>query len=88
MWKVQRLPDNGFVVLRLSGRLEGEQLSQLQEVFESEGGSQDLVLDLKEVRLVDQEAVTFLAGCEADGAQIRNCPGYIREWIARERSAE
>jgi len=88
MWKVQRLPDNGFVVLRLSGRLEGEQLSQLQEVFESEGGNQDLVLDLKEVRLVDQEAVTFLAGCEAGGAQIRNCPGYIREWIARERSAE
>jgi len=86
MWKVQRLPDDGFVVLRLSGRLEGEQLSELQEAFQSVAANQDLVLDLKEVRLVDQEAVSFLAGCEADGAKIRNCPGYIREWISRERS--
>jgi hypothetical protein len=40
-----------------------------------------MALDLEEVKLVDREAVRFLAACEARGIQLRNCPSYIREWI-------
>ena len=40
-----------------------------------------VTLDLEELRLVDREAVRFLAVCEAEGIKLENCPLYIREWI-------
>jgi anti-anti-sigma regulatory factor len=85
MWKVQRLADKEFVVLTLSGQIEGGQLMELQEVLASECGNQPMVLDLTEVKLVDQDAVTFLSSCEASGTELRNCPAYIREWITKAR---
>ena len=81
MWKVRRVEDGERVVLSLSGRLEGEQLSELEEVLAAETAIQSLILDLQDVRLVDQDAVRFLAHCEAGGASLRNCPAYIRGWI-------
>jgi hypothetical protein len=42
-------------------------------------GGQQLVLDLRDVTLVNQDAVEFLAGCEADSIKLENCPAYIRE---------
>jgi hypothetical protein len=88
MWKVRRLARAEFVVLSLCGRIGAEQLAELQKVFASESGNRNVVLDLKEVKLVDRDAVTFLAGCEARGTTLRNCPGYIREWITREIGSE
>ena len=85
MWKVNKLTDNECMVFKLIGRLEGRHLPELQAAVTAEGGNEDVVLDMKEVKLVDQDAVTFLAGCEAGGARLRNCPIYIREWIVRER---
>ena len=35
-------------------------------------------LDLREVTLVDRAAVRFLAGVEATGIRIVNCPEYVR----------
>jgi hypothetical protein len=49
--------------------------------------SSALTLDLKDVRLVDGEAVKLLAIHESNGVRIDNCPLYIREWISREREA-
>jgi hypothetical protein len=43
-----------------------------------------LALDLKDVRLVDGEAVKLLAIHESNGLRLDNCPLYIREWIRRE----
>jgi hypothetical protein len=45
-----------------------------------------VALDLEEVILVDREAVMLLAHSEANGIELRNCPAYIREWVARERA--
>jgi ABC-type transporter Mla MlaB component len=84
MWMIQILEDGEVIVFRLSGRLEHEQLTELQKVFESKARSANLVIDLANVKLVDREAVSFLACQERGGAQLRNCPTYIREWIARE----
>jgi hypothetical protein len=39
-------------------------------------------LDLKDVVLVDRDAIRFLRACDSDGVTLRNCPPYIREWIA------
>ena len=33
--------------------------------------------------LVDRDTVGFLRMCEGRGILLRNCPPYIREWIAR-----
>jgi len=88
MWKVNRIKDPEFVVLGLSGRFEGEQLQQLQEAFAREADGQNLALDLKDVRLVDQQVVAFLADCEARGATLWNCPRYIRDWIDARRGSD
>jgi hypothetical protein len=40
---------------------------------------------LKDILLVDREAVGFLDSLESTGTELRNCPAYIREWITRER---
>lgn len=88
MWKLRRGRDGEFVVLTLSGRLESDGLNELQRVvaFERPGGN--LAFDLKELKLVDQDAVNFLADCEARGIRLRNCPAYIREWVAKSQDQE
>jgi anti-anti-sigma regulatory factor len=72
-----------LVVLRISGRVTGEAVSMLRALLEQENGA--LTIDLKDVRLVDGDAVRLLAVHESTGIQIKNCQLYIREWIRRER---
>ena len=45
-----------------------------------------VALDLEDVLLVDREAVKLLAFHESNGAELRNCLAYIREWVTREGS--
>ena len=71
------------VVFILIGRIESLLTTELQKLIDLETESCNVVLDLKEVQLVDQDSVRFLARCEADGIKLENCPAYIREWIAR-----
>jgi len=80
MLKIQRSV-NGQVVFALSGRIEAEDVSELQRLFQLENGDRHLVLDLKDVMLVARDAVEFLVRCEAENIVLRNCPAYIREWI-------
>jgi hypothetical protein len=42
---------------------------------------------LEQVKLVDRDAVYFLALSETRGAKLRNCSAYIRKWIDQERFA-
>ena len=39
------------------------------------------LLDLRDVTLVNQDAVKFLGRCEADGIKLENSPLHIRKWI-------
>jgi len=86
MLKIQR-SQNGRVVFTLSGRIEAEDVVELQRLFALETAAYQLVLDLIDVTIVDREAVKFLARCEADGIELENCPLYIREWINRGRAS-
>ena len=70
----------------LSGRIEAEDVAELQGLFALETVDRHLVLDLKDVTLVDGHAVKFLARWEANGIKFENCPAYVREWIERERN--
>jgi len=87
MLRIQR-EANGQVVLRISGRLDGENLAELEKLLQSEEVGRPIVLDLRDLTLVDQEAVRFLEQCESDGIELRHCAPYISEWIARQRDAE
>jgi len=83
MLKIQR-KTNGRVIFTLSGRIEAEDIGELRRLLELEGPGGEIALDLKDVTLVDREAIAFLSNCEADGTKLENCPPYVREWIARE----
>jgi anti-anti-sigma regulatory factor len=87
MLRIQR-EANGQVVLRISGRLDGENLAELKNLLQSEEAGWPIVLDLRDLRLVDQKAVRFLEQCESDGIELKNCAPYISEWIARQRDGK
>lgn len=87
MLKIHRTA-NGEVILKISGRMDAENIADVKISLESEVGGRRVVLDLQDLTLVDRDAVTFLAGCETEGVRIVNCPAYIRDWIARERKAK
>jgi hypothetical protein len=74
---------NGEVVFKLSGRVDGENVAELETLISAEPDGRLMVLDLKDLTLVDQDAVSFLKRCEANNITLRNCPAYIREWITR-----
>jgi predicted metal-binding protein len=82
-FRIERSARHRFTVLALSGRMEAEQVAELKELFDRD--YRDIILDLRDVRLADRDAVRFLRGCEADGMKLENCPTYIREWVDREK---
>jgi len=63
--------------------MTSEELPELKALFDTD--SRTIVLDLREVRLADRDAVKFLRDCEAHGMKLENCPAYIREWMDREK---
>ena len=85
MLKIQRAATGAVVLFTLSGRIQGTDVAELQRLLDLEANTQHLTLDLHEVKLVDREAVRFLARCEAEGITLVHCPAYIREWIEREK---
>jgi hypothetical protein len=78
---IQKTSVEEFSIFALSGRIRGEDVTVLEQLIESVANNSKIVLDLKEVRLVDRDAVKFLARCELQGAKLENCPLYVREWI-------
>jgi anti-anti-sigma regulatory factor len=76
---------NGEIVIKLSGRMDVENIAELEAQVRKEADGRRIVLDLKDLTLVDRDAVKFLRSCEADSIKLKDCPAYIREWIIRER---
>jgi hypothetical protein len=79
--KIRRSDVGGRTVLTLSGQLDEKDLPELQALIPLDAHNNDITLDLEEVRLVDREAVGYLAACEASGIELQNCPVYVRKWI-------
>jgi len=82
--RIERASRGQLVILRLSGRIQSEHVEELKS--QMQGYPQTIVLDLADVKLVDRDAVCFLADCEAKGVELKQCSPYIRDWIARERA--
>lgn len=83
MFRIERMTDGRYTVLKLSGRMEEKFLAQLHAEIEQSGNTPKL--DLRDVSLVDRSSVRFLIRCESQGIQLADCPLYIREWISKER---
>ena len=87
MLRIQR-EANGKVVLRISGRLDGANLVELKQLLQSEEVGRSIVLDLRDLTLVDQEAVRFLEQSDSNGIELQNCAPYICEWMERQRDGK
>ncbi len=76
---------NGEVCFTITGHVEAAHVVELQRLIDGESvGHRPIVFDLKNVKLVDREAVSFLVRSEASGIRLDNCPAYVREWIRHE----
>ena len=84
MLRIQR-SENGKVVFTLSGQMDEEPIAELEKLINSEANGRRIVLDLKDLTLVNEDAVTFLERCQSNSITLENCPPYIREWIKRQR---
>jgi anti-anti-sigma regulatory factor len=84
--RIQRSVEHHLVIFILTGRIQAEQIPELIALLKSESPRQEIGIDLKNVKLIDRDAVRFLAQLEAAGARLRNCSGFIREWITQEKN--
>jgi hypothetical protein len=84
MLRIQKSGE-GEVVFKLSGELEEDPIAELQALISSHPSGGRIVLDLKDLTLVDENAIAFLEHCEANNITLKNCPAYIREWIRGQR---
>jgi hypothetical protein len=84
MLRIER-STNGQVVFTLSGRMQTQDIEQVQQLLIVEKPGQQLMFNLRDVTLVNQDVVTFFADCEAKGIKLESCPLHIRNWIDQEK---
>jgi anti-anti-sigma regulatory factor len=82
-YRIHHLVQPGANVFVLSGVLDTEHATRRQELLSTIPAGR-IVLDLKDVTLVDRAAVRFLARVEIAGTELVNCSEYVRSWIAAE----
>jgi MFS superfamily sulfate permease-like transporter len=84
MLRIDRTANGTTVFFRLSGRIGFEELAELEAQIKSET-EKHIVLDLKDVVLLDLNAVKSLDRFEMERVELTNAPVYIRAWIESER---
>ena len=85
MLRIQSSEANGEVVFTLSGQMDEESIAELETLINSEASGRRVILDLKDLTLVNESAISFLERCEANSIALKNCPAYVREWINAQR---
>jgi hypothetical protein len=83
MFKIERASNGSGTTLRLIGRIEADDIPELEKAIDNARGTE--TIDLDDVTLAGGDAVRFLGACEERGVELLHCPPYIREWIVRER---
>jgi hypothetical protein len=84
-FRIETAARGRFTVFILSGRIEAEAIVELRKLFEPQKDLRAVVLDLKDVTMVNRDVMRFLLRCEADGVKLENLSPYIREWMEREK---
>jgi len=84
-FRIETAARGKLTVFVLSGRIEKQAIAELKRLFGLRANYRAIVIDLKDVSVVDRDALHFFAACEADGVKLENCAAYIREWMEREK---
>jgi hypothetical protein len=84
-FRIETAARGTFTVFILSGRIETQAIAELKRLFELQTDYPEIVLDLKDVGVIDRDVVPFLMCCEADGVKLENCASYVLEWMEREK---
>jgi hypothetical protein len=84
-FRIETAARGRFTVFILSGRIQKEAITELRKLFESQTEFRQIVLDLKDVGVIDREVMRFFVLCAANGLKLENCAAYIREWMEREK---
>ena len=84
-FRIETAARGSFTVFILSGRIETPAIAELKRLFDLQTDRGNIVLDLKDVGVVDRELIRFFVDCEADGVKFENCPSYICQWMEREK---
>jgi hypothetical protein len=84
-FRIETAARGRVTVFTLCGRIEKQAIAEIRSLFELQTDYHDIVLDLKEVGVIDRDVMRFFIRCEADGVKLENCTPYIREWMEREK---
>ena len=84
-FRIETAARGRLAVFVLSGRIETQAIAELRSLFELQTDYRDIILDLKDVGVIDRDVMRFFVRCEADGVKLENCASYIREWMEREK---
>jgi anti-anti-sigma regulatory factor len=71
-FRIETAARGGFTVFVLSGRIETTAIPELTRLIETQTNYRAIVLDLKDVSLVDRDVMGFLPRYEADGVKLEN----------------
>ena len=82
--RIERSTNARGVTFVLSGEMDSDHVTELEALMAAVS-NRPVLLDLADVTLVNREAIGFLAGVEAAGATLVNCPEYVRSWIDAEQ---
>jgi hypothetical protein len=82
-WKIEKYRDGQTTTIRMIGRMQMQHLQTVQTLIEESEPA--IVLDLKELTMVDLETVRFLGRCQSDGVALLHGSQFIRDWIAKEQ---
>src|SRR5947209_2853507 len=83
-FRIQRAASGDATVFMISGEIAEGHEADLRPLLDAVA-ARNAVLDLAELTVVDRGGVLLLAGYEARGAVLANCPGYVRAWIDKEQ---
>ena len=86
-YRIHRTTRPGSTVFVLSGVLDADHAARLRELLATEPDVR-IVIDLRGVTIVDRSGVCFLARIQAAGAEIVNCPEYVRSWMAAKENSQ
>ena len=81
--RIESHSEGDSTTIRLIGCMKAEHLEEVEQ--EIKASRLEVVLDLRELNLVDVQTVRFLGRCESQGVRLTNCSAFIRHWIAREK---
>jgi hypothetical protein len=82
--RIERSTNAHGVTFVLSGDMDSAHVIELETLIAAVS-NRPVVLDRADVTLVNREPIGFLAGVEAAGATLVNCPEYVRSWIDAEQ---